>query len=110
MPASDPNPVPRPFPCKVCGWILGESYREKGKRITQLRIFRHPQAQVDPVLVVTSALASRPQAIFAAIQVNDCSVICEHCGAEISWFANQNAIEMMIERKVKRVQEVIPNG
>ncbi len=97
MPAVDPSP--KIFQCNVCGWILGESYREPGKRITQLRIFRHPQAQVEPALIARPALPSRPAVMFVAMQVNDCAVLCEHCGAETSWFANQNAIEMMIERK-----------
>ena len=101
MPAADPDP--RKFQCKVCGWVLGESYREQGKRITQLRIFRHPHAQMDPALIVTPAIPGRPAAMFAAIQVNDCTVLCEHCGGSTGWFANQTAIEMMIERKAKRV-------
>ena len=108
MPTSDPSP--RNFKCKNCGWILGESYREQGKHITHLRIFRHPQAQVEPALMVAPALQIQPATMFAAIQVNDCTVLCEHCGGSTGWFANQTAIEMMIERKSKRVQEAVVNG
>lgn len=92
---------PRVFVCKVCGWILGESYRDQARRITQLRIFRHPCEIGTPPMPVHAHLL-RPQLIYAAVQVNDCTVLCEHCGAEVSWYANQNAIEIMIERRRKR--------
>lgn len=107
---ADPAPVgPRVFTCKVCGWILGESYRDQAKRITQLRIFRHSCEVGTPAMSVHAHLR-RPELIYAAVQVNDCTVLCEHCGAQVSWYANQSAIEMMIERKAKRVQEVVGNG
>jgi hypothetical protein len=98
MPAVDPDP--KPFKCRNCGWVLGYSYREPGKHITQLSILRHPYEQVVGVTPVTSA--SRPAVLFAAEHVNDCAVLCEHCGASTGWYANQNAIEAMIERKSKR--------
>jgi len=88
--------------------VLGYSYRDPGKRITQLRILRHPYEQVADF--VPAAKPSRPALVYAAMQVNDCMVLCEYCGAEVGWYANQNAIEMMIERKAKRVQEAVSNG
>lgn len=103
-----PDPDPKPFQCKNCGWVLGYSYRDPGKRITQLRILRHPYKQV--VDFVPAAKPSRPALVYAAMQVNDCMLLCEHCGAEVGWYANQNAIDMMIERKAKRVQEAVGNG
>lgn len=99
---ADPAPSdPRVFACKVCGWVLGESYREPGKHVTHLRIFRHPYAAISPALHVP-ATPSRPATLYCAVQVNDCTVLCEHCGAQTGWFANQNAIEMMIERRNNR--------
>lgn len=106
MPAADPDP--RPFKCRNCGWVLGYSYRELGKRITHLRILRHPYEQV--VDFVPVANPSRPAPIYAAMAVNDGIVLCEHCGAETGWFANQTAISAMIERKSKRAQEAVVNG
>jgi hypothetical protein len=106
MPADDPDP--RPFKCRNCGWVLGYSYREKGKHITHLSILRHPYEQV--VGVAPVPVTSRPAVYFAAIQVNDSAVLCEHCGASTGWFANQNVIEMMIERRSKRAQEAVVNG
>ena len=98
MPAPDPDP--KPFKCNVCWWVLGYSYREPGKRITQLMILRHPYEQV--VDFVPASKPSRPALVYAAMQVNDCMVLCEHCGAGVGWFANQNAIEMMVERRNNR--------
>lgn len=99
---------PKPFPCKECGWLLGESYREDGKRITQLRIFRITK---DPKPVEPKGLPVPTAILYAAIGVNDCVVVCGHCGAKLSWYANQTAIEDMLSRKnnrkKKRVDEVI---
>jgi len=78
MPAVDPDP--KPFKCRNCGWVLGYSYREPGKHITQLRILRHPYEQV--VEFVPVANPSRPAPVYAAMAVNDGIVLCEHCGAE----------------------------
>lgn len=86
---------PRAFLCIKCGFVLGESYREPESRITQLRIYRHPRDKWDrPIVNVTI--------LYAATQVNDCKVFCEHCHAETSWFANQTAIQEMLERKSAR--------
>ena len=106
MPAVDPSP--RTFQWKVCKWVLGYSYREPGKHITHLRILRHPFEQIEDF--VPAANPRRPALVYAAMQVNDCMVLCEHCGAEVGWYANQGAIEQMIERKNKRVKEAVGNG
>ncbi len=98
MPAVDPSP--KIFQCKVCTWVLGYSYRDPGKRITQLRILRHPYEQI--VDFVPAANPRRPALVYAAMQVNDCVILCEHCGAEVGWYANQGAIEQIIERRKNR--------
>lgn len=96
-----PEYEPRPFVCRHCSWILGESYREQGRRITQLRVYRHAQS-------IQAAQSSVPaEQKWSVIQVNDCTVLCEHCGAGNGWFANQTAITDMLERRAKYHQEVV---
>lgn len=93
-----PHYEPKLFCCNVCGWILGESYREPSIRITQLRVYRNARA---PEL----GADLRPLAVavkFVALKVNDGAVLCEHCGGETSWYANQTAISEMLERKSLR--------
>lgn len=89
--------VPKPFCCDGCGWVLGESYRRDGRRVTQLRVLRMP---------VERAGGSGQQADFVAVGVNDATVVCGHCGAETAWYANQNAIEDMLSRR-RVVEEVV---
>jgi hypothetical protein len=93
------------FSCNVCGWLLGESYRETNSRITQLRTYRHPRTK-------EQGFDLRPLAIkdkFSMLKVNDGAVLCEHCGGETSWFANQNAVAEMLERRSARrkVKDVV---
>ena len=83
---------PKTFRCTHCGWALGESYREDGRHITQLRIYRHAS-------VLAQMVPEQPAILFAAVQVNDATVICDHCGAMTSWYANQTAIAEMLERR-----------
>jgi len=90
------DPKQKQFPCRECGWILGESYREEGKRITQLRIFRITK---NPNRVEPRRPPLPTAIVYAAIQVNDCVVMCGHCGANVSWYANQTAIEDMLSRR-----------
>lgn len=90
---------PRDFCCRTCGWILGESYREDGKRITQLRTFRHAKDGAGTV----ADLSTVPVHIkFGMLKVNDGGVLCDHCGDETPWFANATAIVEMLERKKAR--------
>jgi hypothetical protein len=107
MPSDPDNPGtvdydPKPFLCKNCGLVLGESYREPGKRITQLRVRRHPISlewyRTNPVMMTTTAHLRR----FIVIQANDCGVVCSICGEVTSWYANQTAIEDMLSRQRKR--------
>lgn len=86
---------PKPFPCKECGWILGESYRENGKHSTQLRIFRITK---NPNKFEPKRPPLPTAVLFAAIQVNDGVVMCGHCGAKISWYANQTALDDIVSR------------
>lgn len=101
---TDENPViPKIFCCDACGWILGESYREEGKRITQLRVYRHSRA-------VSQGLDLRlipPFVKYSEIKVNDGSPLCEHCGFENKWYANQDAMSEMLKRKSRRNAEVM---
>ena len=66
----------KPFCCIACDWILGESYRETGKRITQLRVYRHPRAVEQGVDLRPLAVAMK----FSALRINDgrcCASIAE---------------------------------
>lgn len=96
---------PKPFMCKGCGWTLGESYRDIGKRVTQLRVYRVARPSEIGADLRQMAFAAK----YSITHGNDCGVMCEHCGAETGWYANQTAIEEMLERKSKRIQEVL-NG
>ncbi len=86
---------PKPFACHTCGWIVGESYREPSSRVTQLRVLRRAL----PQMLIIGTL---PEVFYCVIQVNDCTVVCDHCGGHTSWFANQTAIEEMLTRKRAR--------
>lgn len=102
---SDPATVeyePKPFQCKKCGVVLGESYREPGKRITQLRVRRYPVNlefyQSKPVQTSYLMYARR----YIVIMANDCAVVCSVCGEVTAWYANQTAIEDMLSRRRQR--------
>jgi hypothetical protein len=89
------------FRCNQCGWILGESYREGGRRITQLRIYRHPRPREDGLDMREIPVYLK----YAATQANDTTVPCEHCGYcgnGNDWVANQTAIEDMLARRNQR--------
>lgn len=98
--------IPRAFCCKKCGWILGESYREENSRITQLRVYRFPR---HPREGLNRQQYSKPFMQFAAMQVNDAQIPCS-CGEVNGWYANQNAIAEMIERKHGREETVRADG
>lgn len=74
----------------------------------QLRIFRITK---DPNQVEPKGLPVPNAILYSAISVNDGVVLCGHCGAKVSWYANQTAIEDMLSRrnnrKKKSVDEVI---
>lgn len=97
---------PKPFKCKGCGWILGESYREQGKRITQLRVYRYPSGPdwklLNPQLITSAPVLA---VLFVAVQVNDCAVLCENCGEATTWYANQTAIDDILSRRRKQKEK-----
>jgi len=102
-----PEAENKPFCCIACDWILGESYREIGKRITQLRVYRHPRASEQGVDLRPLAVAVK----FSTLRVNDGVVLCEHCGVETPWFANQTAlIEMLERRSARRSRPSVPRA
>jgi hypothetical protein len=102
MPIVDPcENHPKAFRCHQCGWILGESYREDGKRITQLRTYRHPRPREDGL--DTRDIGNGIK--YSMMRVNDGTVACEHCGYcgdGNDWIANQTAIAEMLERRNAR--------
>ena len=86
--------IVRAFPCSKCGWLLGEVYREKAERITQLRVYRfarHPNSGIDARDVPTWHK-------FVVLQMNDGAVLCT-CGHRENWYANQTSIGEMIARR-----------
>jgi len=111
---TQPKPTeytPKPFCCDVCGWHLGLSYRAGGSRITQLMIRRQPR---DPeVETPRGTELLKPHVLYCAVEVNDCKVLCGHCGAVTGWYANQTAIIDMLSRRSARKTsklEVVKNG
>jgi hypothetical protein len=99
---------PKAFCCCECEWEIGISYREKGSRITQLKILRQARNPAEQEGAVSQIQNQR--LMFVGVQANDLKIVCGHCGALTGWFANQNAIEVMLERKSKRAREVVVNG
>jgi hypothetical protein len=97
MPKDDDNYVPKPYSCR-CGAILGEIYREKNKRVTQLRIYRHTRTQ-------SMGLADKkllPEKYIFAGNAIVGKVFCEHCGADNDWNASQAALDEMLSKMHKR--------
>jgi hypothetical protein len=100
IPNSEPAYKPRPFFCQACHWILGEKYREPGRRYTQLRVY-HSARQPELGL----ADAEWPvMLIFAMVQINDAVVVCGHCGNLQSWQVSQAALDEMLERRQARLK------
>lgn len=89
--------VPKLFSCK-CGWLLGESYRDAGKRVTQLRVYRSPRAPEQGADLRNIPAFQK----FVVTELNDGFVLCGHCGARVGWYANQGAISEMLERRSVR--------
>ena len=89
---------PKPYLCPVCHWQIGEKYREHNQRVTRLRIYRRA---IEPT-------RARPDAsipahiLFAALALNDGTVPCEHCGNAVGWYASENAMQEMFERRKAR--------
>ena len=91
---------PKAFRCSGCGMILGESYREDGSRVTQLRVYRYPRD-------VASGLDMRdvPSVYkFSATKISDGAIPC-FCGHVEGWYANQTSIAEMLERRSSREME-----
>jgi hypothetical protein len=102
MPTEPADYDPKPFVCQVCGWILGESYREPNQRITQLRVYRltrPPECSFD-------LENDCDYKAYVVTRLNDGAVVCAHCGNEQSWYANQTAIAEMLGRISLRKMEV----
>lgn len=94
---------PRLFKCKVCGWILGEIVLEKGSRIVDLRVYRHPRSVEDGIDLRDIHISIK----YSVMRVKDGAVMCEHCGADDGWYANRTAIENMRRRKSSRRMDIV---
>jgi hypothetical protein len=106
-PSNDDKYDPKLFCCGGCGWAVGEVYRER--RITQLRVYRNSREFVSKmgvldVDVLNFILFAKS---FVMVKVHDGVVICEHCGASNTWYANQYAIAEMLQRRRNLPKEVV---
>ena len=83
---------PKAFVCQKCGLVLGEYYREAGRRVTQLRTYRVPRS-VHLGLWDGHGVEALT---FHQVETSDTQVLC-FCGQRNGFYANQDLANKIVE-------------